>query len=107
MPMAFSTAMAAALTSGWVMSATQPRNKLTLWPEAMRDYAKKRTKELGIAGPGGVRVNKAGCMDRCSEGPIAVVYPEGTWYTYADREDVEEIVTEHLLNGRVVQRLKI
>ena len=75
--------------------------------DAMRDYAKKRVKELGLAGPGGVRVNKAGCMDRCSEGPIAVVYPEGTWYSYADRDDVEEIVTEHLQNGRIVQRLKI
>lgn len=75
--------------------------------DAMRDYAKKRTKELKIAGPGGVRVNKAGCMDRCSEGPIAVVYPEGVWYTYADQDDVEEIVTEHLQNGRIVERLRL
>lgn len=75
--------------------------------DALRNYAKKRVKELGLAGPGGVRVNKAGCMDRCSEGPIAVVYPEEVWYTYADEEDIEEIVTEHLQNGRVVQRLKL
>ena len=75
--------------------------------DAMRDYAKKRVKALGLAGPGGVRVNKAGCMDRCEEGPIAVVYPEAVWYTYADQDDIEEIVTEHLQNGRIVQRLKI
>ena len=42
----------------------------------MRDYAKKRVKELGLAGPGKVRVNQAGCLDRCEEGPCVVVYPE-------------------------------
>ena len=75
--------------------------------EAMRDFAKRRAKELGITGPGGVRVNAAGCLDRCSEGPVAVVYPEAVWYTYVDEADVEEIVTEHLVNGRPVDRLKI
>ena len=75
--------------------------------ERMRAYAKQRVRALGIGGPGKVRVNKSGCMDRCSEGPIAVVYPEGVWYTYQDQDDVEEIVQEHLLNGRVVERLKI
>ena len=64
--------------------------------DALREYAKKRVKELGLAGPGGVRVNKAGCLDRCSEGPVAVVYPEEVWYTYADKDDIEEIVTEML-----------
>ncbi|MDE2091407.1 MAG: (2Fe-2S) ferredoxin domain-containing protein [Gammaproteobacteria bacterium] len=75
--------------------------------DATRAYAKQRVKELGIAGAGGVRVNKAGCMDRCSEGPIAVVYPEGIWYSYTDVDDIDEIIEEHLLNGRVVERLKI
>jgi (2Fe-2S) ferredoxin len=75
--------------------------------QAMRDYAKARTKTLGIAGPGGVRVNTAGCMDRCAEGPVCVVYPEGVWYTWVDREDVDEIIDEHLVHGRVVERLKI
>ena len=46
--------------------------------EAMRDYLKARTKALDLAGPGGVRVNLAGCLDRCAEGPVLVVYPEGT-----------------------------
>lgn len=74
---------------------------------AMRDHAKRRAKELGLTGKGGVRVNAAGCLDRCSEGPVAVVYPEAVWYTYVDEADVEEIVTEHLANGRPVERLKI
>lgn len=73
----------------------------------IRDYAKRRSKELGLAGKGGVRMNTAGCLDRCSEGPVMVVYPEGVWYTYVDQEDVEEIIQEHLVNGRVVERLKI
>jgi (2Fe-2S) ferredoxin len=75
--------------------------------KAMRDYCKARTKELGLAGPGKVRVNNAGCLDRCAEGPVLVIYPEATWYTYVDEEDIDEIVSEHLQNGRVVQRLKI
>jgi (2Fe-2S) ferredoxin len=75
--------------------------------QEMRDYAKQRVKQLGIAGPGKVRVNQAGCMDRCEEGPVLVVYPEGVWYTYVDRDDVDEIIDEHLLRGRVVERLRI
>lgn len=73
----------------------------------MRDYAKKRVKELKLSGPGKARVNSAGCLDRCDEGPVLVVYPEGVWYTYVDREDVDEIITEHVQNGRVVERLRI
>ncbi|MDZ7750693.1 MAG: (2Fe-2S) ferredoxin domain-containing protein [Gammaproteobacteria bacterium] len=73
----------------------------------MRDYAKSRTKELGIAGKGGVRINTAGCLDRCAEGPVVVVYPEGTWYTWVDQEDVDEIIERHLVNGEVVERLRI
>lgn len=75
--------------------------------QGLRDYAKARIKELGIAGKGGIRVNTAGCLDRCSEGPVIVVYPEGVWYSYVDREDIDEIIDEHVLNGRVVERLQI
>lgn len=75
--------------------------------KALRDYAKKRAKELGIAGQGGTRINTAGCLDRCSEGPVMVVYPEETWYSYVDKEDIDEILEEHLVHGRVVERLKI
>ncbi len=74
---------------------------------ALRDYAKQRSKELGLAGQGGVRINTAGCLDRCAEGPVMVVYPEATWYTYLDRADLDEIIDEHLLHGRIVERLRI
>lgn len=70
-------------------------------------YAKDRIAELKLKGPGKVRINKAGCMDRCDEGPVLVVYPEAVWYTYVDTDDIEEIIQEHLIQGRVVERLKI
>lgn len=73
----------------------------------MRDYAKKRVKALKLSGKGHVRINVAGCLDRCEEGPVLVVYPDETWYTYVDRDDIDEIIDEHLVNGRVVNRLRI
>lgn len=69
------------------------------------DHCKNRVKSEGLAGPGRVRVNKAGCLDRCSGGPIAVVYPEGVWYSYVDTQDIDDIVDSHLKNGVVVERL--
>jgi (2Fe-2S) ferredoxin len=88
--------------------ATDPRGYCSAkGSPAMRDYAKQRVKELGLAGPGKVRINQAGCLDRCAEGPCAVVYPDGVWYTYVDRGDIDEIIEEHLRHGRVVERLKI
>ncbi len=73
-----------------------------------RDYMKNKVKELGISSQQNkIRINSAGCMDRCDEGPVIVVYPEGTWYTYVDEKDLDEIIEEHLKNGRVVERLKI
>lgn len=73
----------------------------------VRDYAKKRIKQLGLNQPGEVRINQAGCMERCEEGPCVVVYPEGVWYTYVDEDDVDEIIDEHIVKGKVVQRLKL
>ncbi|MDD2547366.1 MAG: (2Fe-2S) ferredoxin domain-containing protein [Burkholderiaceae bacterium] len=73
--------------------------------QAAFDHCKKRVKDAGLSGPGKVRVNKAGCLDRCAGGPVAVVYPEGTWYTYVDASDIDEIVESHLQNGQVVERL--
>jgi (2Fe-2S) ferredoxin len=75
--------------------------------QAMRDYLKKRTKELGIIGRGAVRANSAGCMDRCGKGPVIVVYPEEVWYSYKEKADIDEIIAEHLQNGRIVERLRI
>jgi len=75
--------------------------------QAAFDHCKAEVKAAGLAGPGGVRVNKAGCLDRCAGGPVAVVYPEGTWYTYVDKDDIDEIVEQHLRGGRVVERLRL
>jgi (2Fe-2S) ferredoxin len=73
----------------------------------MRDYAKGRVKALGLTGEGKVRVNQAGCLDRCEEGPCVVVYPEAVWYTYVDQADIDEIIEEHLKHGRIVERLRM
>ena len=75
--------------------------------EALQAHAKDRVKALGLAGPGKVRVNKAGCLDRCEQGPVAVVYPEGVWYTFVDRSDIDEIVESHLRDGQPVARLRL
>jgi (2Fe-2S) ferredoxin len=69
------------------------------------EQCKSLVKAAGLSGPGQVRVNKAGCLDRCSAGPVAVVYPEAVWYSYVDAHDIEEIVTSHLKNGQIVTRL--
>lgn len=75
--------------------------------QEVRDYAKQKIKSLKMSGPGKVRINQAGCLDRCDEGPVLVVYPEAVWYTYVDHEDIDEIISEHLQQGRIVERLKI
>lgn len=74
---------------------------------ALRDYAKARIKALKLDGRGQVRINQAGCMDRCGQGPTIVVYPEGVWYSYAGQSDIDEIIEEHLRHGRPVARLRI
>lgn len=71
------------------------------------DHCKQRVKNLDLSGPGQVRVNKAGCLDRCSAGPVAVVYPEGVWYSFVDNADIDEIVEQHLQSGQVVERLVV
>ena len=75
--------------------------------QEIRDYAKSRIKQLQLNGKHQVRINNAGCLDRCQEGPVIVVYPEEVWYTYIDKQDVDEIIDEHLVNGRIVERLRI
>lgn len=73
--------------------------------QAMRDYTKQRCKELGLHKDAHTRVNSAGCLNRCELGPVVVVYPEGTWYTWVDKEDIDEIIESHLVNGKPVKRL--
>jgi len=74
---------------------------------AMQQHAKQRVKQLGLSGPGKVRVNQAGCLDRCEQGPVAVVYPDAVWYTYFDSADIDEIVESHLRDGVPVERLRL
>ncbi len=68
----------------------------------LRNYLKARTKELGLED---VRINTAGCLDRCELGPTMVIYPEGVWYSYHSREDLDEILTKHIVAGQRVARL--
>jgi len=72
--------------------------------EGLRDYLKARAKELGLKG---VRINSAGCLDRCELGPVMVIYPEGVWYSYATHADIDEILAIHLLEGGRVERLML
>ena len=73
----------------------------------LQTYAKDRIAALGLKDRGQCRINKAGCLGRCDDGPVLVVYPEGVWYTYIDQADIDEIIDEHLVNGRIVERLKL
>lgn len=71
------------------------------------DRCRQRVRELGLHADGGVRVNRSGCLGRCEQGPVAVVYPEGTWYSFFDEADIDEIVEQHLRDGRPVERLRL
>lgn len=72
--------------------------------EPLRNYMKARAKELGVEG---VRVNNAGCLDRCELGPVMVIYPEGVWYGYRNEADIDEILQTHLVEGGRVERLML
>lgn len=73
--------------------------------EAIRDFLKIESHNRGLKRE--VRVNNAGCLDACAQGPAVVVYPEGVWYTVPTVEDAKEIVEQHLVGGTVVERLRM
>lgn len=71
------------------------------------NYMKQKLKSLNLYGVNLSRVNRAGCFNRCQEGPLLVIYPEETWYRYIDNEDIDEIIEHHICNGKKVERLLI
>lgn len=71
----------------------------------LRAYAKAKIKQMGLSGRGKVRMNTAGCLDRCGQGPVMVVYPDEAWYSYQNEADIDEIIEQHIVKGRKVARL--
>lgn len=77
----------------------------------LRQYAKNRVQEINEHSPDealrNTRINAAGCLGRCEQGPVIVIYPEAVWYTYVDQEDIDEIIDQHLVQGKIVARLQV
>lgn len=71
----------------------------------LRDYMKKKATGLGLGRA--VRINNAGCLDRCELGPVLVVYPEGVWYAVTSKADIDEVLQTHLVEGKRVERLML
>ena len=71
--------------------------------KGLRDYMKKRIKEMGLSRK--IRINIAGCLDQCRLGPTMVIYPQAIWCTYKNKLDIDDIIEQHLIQGKVIERL--
>jgi (2Fe-2S) ferredoxin len=72
--------------------------------EALRDYMKARVKEMKIPH---ARVNMAGCLDRCEDGPCIVIYPAGIWYRVESRHDVDAVLEQYVTGGAQAEALRL
>ncbi len=72
--------------------------------KTLRNYMKVKAKELDL---NRIRINESGCLDRCELGPTLVIYPEGVWYKCESKEDVDQVLVEHVQNGNRVRRLML
>lgn len=73
--------------------------------DEIQQYLKARLRELGLHRE--FRANKSGCLDGCSLAPVAVLYPEGIWYRITTKEEAEEVLQQHIIGGKPVERLMV
>ena len=73
-------------------------------PGDLHAYMKERVEQASL---NDIRINQSGCLGRCELGPAIVIYPEGIWYTYRSKEDIDEIIDSHLIGGGRVERLML
>jgi (2Fe-2S) ferredoxin len=95
-----------------VFICTNERDESASRPSCLNEGAKKlksafkdAVKDAGLKHA--IRANELGCLDQCEHGPVVVVYPDAVWYGFVKVADVQEIVTEHLVHGRPVERLRL
>lgn len=69
------------------------------------DYLREKLKSLDLHGPGKFRVSTTGCLGRCADGPVLVIYPDNVWYTYHSEADLDAIIEQHLLHQQIVTAL--